>query len=91
MVYDIPADPEWDLQALLAKVSMTMLIWNDLMNSQHDNLSRGSPRLMTSDRQILYPHIPLSIFAFVTARFAGMDRERGRLPGSRWVLRQFGL
>ena len=24
-----------------------MLIWNDLMNSQHDNLSRGSPRLMT--------------------------------------------
>ena len=33
-----------------------MLIWNDLMNSQHDNLSRGSPRLMTSDRQILYPH-----------------------------------
>ena len=25
------------------------------MNSQHDNLSRGSPRLITSDRQILYP------------------------------------
>eukprot|EP01048_Picozoa_sp_COSAG05_P011745 COSAG05_NODE_1127_length_5780_cov_307.437775_5_plen_75_part_00 len=25
------------------------------MDSQHDNLSRGSPRLMTSDRQFLYP------------------------------------
>ena len=32
------------------------MIWNDLMKSQHDNLSRGSPRLMTSDRQVLYPH-----------------------------------
>jgi hypothetical protein len=44
------------MQSTLWPILMTMLIWNDLMNSQHDNLSRGSPRLMTSDRQILYPH-----------------------------------
>ena len=43
------------MQSTLWPILMTMLIWNDLMNSQHDNLSRGSPRLMTSDRQILYP------------------------------------
>ena len=44
------------MQSTLWPILMTMLIWNDLMDSQHDNLSRGSPRLMTSDRQILYPH-----------------------------------
>ena len=43
------------MQSTLLPILMTMLIWNDLMDSQHDNLSRGSPRLMTSDRQILYP------------------------------------
>ena len=43
------------MQSTLWPILMTMLIWNDLMTSQHDNLSRGSPRLMTSDRQILYP------------------------------------
>eukprot|EP01048_Picozoa_sp_COSAG05_P031407 COSAG05_NODE_11450_length_512_cov_24.220339_2_plen_44_part_01 len=44
------------MQSTLWPILMTVLIWNDLMTSQHDNLSRGSPRLMTSDRQILYPH-----------------------------------
>ena len=43
------------MQSTLWPILMTMLIWNDLMKSQHDNLSRGSLRLMTSDRQILYP------------------------------------
>ena len=45
------------MQSTLWPISMTMLIWNDLMTSQQDNLSRGSPRLMTSDRQILYPQV----------------------------------
>ena len=43
------------MQSTLWPILMTMLIWNDLMKSQHDNLSLGSLRLMTSDRQILYP------------------------------------
>ena len=52
------------MQSTLWPILMTMLIWNDLMDSQHDNLSRGSPRLMTSDRQILYPQhtLPLGLF-----------------------------
>ena len=56
------------MQSTLWPILMTMLIWNDLMNSQHDNLSRGSPRLMTSDRQILYPHIPLAVTPLVALR-----------------------
>ena len=47
------------MQSTLWPILMTMLIWNDLMTSQHDNLSLGSPRLMTSDRQILYPQMVL--------------------------------
>ena len=54
------------MQSTLLPILMTMLIWNDLMDSQHDNLSRGSPRLMTSDRQILFPHQSDPNYAFDT-------------------------
>ena len=64
------------MQSTLWPILMTMLIWNDLMNSQHDNLSRGSPRLMTSDRQILYPQIGLvaarSYAALTVARMSNV-------------------
>ena len=46
------------------------------MDSQHDNLSRGSPRLMTSDRQILYPHIPLGPYARLRALGEGEGESR---------------
>ena len=75
------------MQSTLWPILMTMLIWNDLMNSQHDNLSRGSPRLMTSDRQILYPHIPLAVTPLVALRLrrsrsssSSPSRRRRRLP-----------
>ena len=75
------------MQSTLWPISMTMLIWNDLMTSQHDNLSRGSPRLMTSDRQILYPHIPLAVTPLVALRLrrsrsssSSPSRRRRRLP-----------
>ena len=61
------------MQSTLWPISMTILIWNDLMTSQHDNLSRGSPRLMTSDRQILYPHIPLAVTPLVALRLMVVD------------------
>ena len=68
------------MQSTLWPILMTMLIWNDLMNSQHDNLSRGSPRLMTSDRQILYPHIPLAVTPLVALRLDNMNKAVGVTP-----------
>ena len=62
------------MQSTLWPILMTMLIWNDLMTSQHDNLSRGSPRLVTSDRQILYPQKGTLHASY--AHVAYMDTER---------------
>ena len=69
------------------------------MNSQHDNLSRGSPRLMTSDRQILYPQLPpplgtsgwRNVTESAIACHTTLTTAGERLSGSQWVVATVGV
>ena len=83
------------MQSTLWPILMTMLIWNDLMKSQHDNLSLGSLGLMTSDRQILYPHQQPQQqhhqrHAKATAKNKRSEEREGRQPQGRQQQPQLG-